>query len=203
MLPKRKKTGDAPGVKVPAWHLDFRNSDRLPDVKPIRTAFFVNGFAILVAAAVALNFAYQEFQLQQVRGEIADWRNRIDADRQPSAAAVAQFRAFQQEEKKVKEAATFLERKLSLSHFLLRLGEILPENIIIDALDWRGAVITLRGTVKGSPDEASGHASTFLRLLNEDEVFGPIFNDAALTSLIRNPTTGLLSLEIRMEIPAK
>ncbi|MCC5022902.1 MAG: hypothetical protein J6386_08950 [Candidatus Synoicihabitans palmerolidicus] len=75
----------------------------------------------------------------------------------------------------------------------------MPENITIDTIDWRGKIIPLRGTVDGTPDEASGYASALVDTLNEDELFGPLFDDANLTSLMQNPATGLLSLEIRLQ----
>lgn len=198
MLSKLKKKSESATVKVPGWHLDFRNTDRLPDVKPIRTAFFVNGVAVLVAAGVALNFANQELQLYGLRSQIAQWEEQIEQDRRPSSEAVKQFQTFKAEEKKIQEAAAFLKTNLQVSDFLLRLGTVLPDNISIDTIDWRGPTIILRGTVSGSPDEASGYASRFVETLNNDEVLAPIFDEVALTSLARNPSTGLLSLEVRL-----
>lgn len=199
---KLKKKSESTEASVPSWHLDFRNPDHLPDMKPIRTAFFINGLAMLIAATVLLLFVYQEFQLYSLRSQVADWERQIERDRAPSAQAAKAFKDFQAAEKKLKETAAFLEAPMALSTFLTHLGEMLPEHIKIDTVDWRGGVITLRGTVSGSPDEASGYASGLVELLNQDEVFGPVFDDAALTSLLRNPATGLLAMEIRLEFTA-
>lgn len=197
---KLKKKSDAAAVTVPAWHLDFRNADQLPDMKPIRTAFFINGLAILIAASALLFFTYQEFQLYSLRSQITDWEEQIARDRAPSGQAAKAFRDFQAQEKKLKEAAAFLESPMALSTFLIHLGEILPEHIKIETIDWRGNTVTLRGTVSGAPDEASGYASGFVEILNKDELYGPVFDDAVLTSLLRNPATGLLAAEIRMDV---
>ena len=196
---KLKKKSEAADVAVPAWHPDFRNADQLPDMKPIRTAFFINGLAILIAATVLLVFVYQELQLYALRSQIEDWTQQIERDRAPSGKAAADFKQFQAQEKKIKEAVAFLEAPMELSTFLLRLGEILPDKIKIDTIDWRGTTITLRGTVSGSPDEASGYASGLVEVLNNDEVFSPRFEDAVLTSLLRNPATGSLAMEVRMD----
>ena len=199
MLSKLKKKSETSVVTVPAWHLDFRDADQLPDMKPIRTAFFVNGLAILVATTVVLFFAYQETQLYALHSQISDTVQQIEQDRMPSADAAKSFKEFQVQEKKIAEATAFLEAPMALSTFLLRLGEILPDNIKIDTIDWRGGTITLRGTVSGTPDEASGYASGLVEIFSKDEVFSPIFEDAALTSLLRNLATGLLAMEIRLE----
>ena len=47
-----KKKAEAAASQVPAWHPNFRNYQRLPDIKVVRTAFFINGFAALIAIAL-------------------------------------------------------------------------------------------------------------------------------------------------------
>lgn len=201
--PTKPKKPESKGTVVPAWHVDFRNADGLPDVKPIRTSFFINGIAALVAAGIALYFANQELQLYSLRSQVAQLDAQIEADRRPSAEAVQQFQKFRAEEKKLKEVAAFVDRRIHPSDFLLRLGQILPENIIIEVVDLRDGTFTLRGSVSGTPDEASGYASGLVEILNEDETLGPLFDDAALTSLVRNPATGMLNMEIQLPITPK
>ncbi|GAB5560584.1 MAG: hypothetical protein SynsKO_22310 [Synoicihabitans sp.] len=199
MLSKLKKTKSKKSEssnKVPAWHLDFRDSDGLPDVKPIRTSFFVNAIAAVIVAAITINFINQELKMYSLRNQVDQLDEQIASDRPASGAAVKKFQQFQAEGKKLKEVAEFVSQPISSSDFLLRLGAILPEQIRIDQIDGRGGVYTLRGSVSGSPDEASGIASGLVETLNTDEVFEPLFDNAALTSLARNPTTGELSFEI-------
>ena len=50
MLSLLKKKPDAAAANLtPAWHPNFRNFERLPDTKVVRTTFFINGGAIAVA----------------------------------------------------------------------------------------------------------------------------------------------------------
>ena len=44
----KKKSEAAAAPTVPAWHPNFRNYEKLPDLKVVRTAFFVNGAAIFM-----------------------------------------------------------------------------------------------------------------------------------------------------------
>ena len=56
-LLKKKKKPDAAASEapqVPAWHPNFRNYQQLPDIKVVRTAFFVNGAAVFVALGLAV-----------------------------------------------------------------------------------------------------------------------------------------------------
>lgn len=196
----KKKKGESSANRVPAWHLDFRDTDGLPDVKPIRTSFFINGIAAVIVAGITLNFASQELTLYSLRSQMKQINEQIESDRPASNAAVQKFQAFRAAEKKLQEVETFKDRRIVPSEFLLRLGEILPEQITIDIIDSREGVYAIRGSVSGSPDEASGRASGMVETLNTDEVLDPLFDNAALTSLARNPGSGLLAMEIELPI---
>ena len=45
----KKKTEASPASLLPSWHPNFRRFEALPDIKPVRTAFFVNGIAAFIA----------------------------------------------------------------------------------------------------------------------------------------------------------
>lgn len=200
---KSKKKPDAAAPVTPAWHPNFRSYERLPDMKVVRTAFFINGLAVFGAIVVLLFTCYQEFNLHAKRSEIASWETQIAANQAASSAAIGQFRAFQAAEKKIKEVDSFVTTDLPLSTFLLRLGAVLPPHIKISAVDWRDDLLVLRGSVSGSPDQASGYASSLVALLTEDEVFGPVFDSITLTGLARNPATGMLAIEVHLKFHPK
>ncbi len=143
-LTKKKSKKSEASSKVPAWHLDFRDTDGLPDVKPIRTSFFVNAIAAVIVAAITLNFANQELKMYSLRGQVEQLDEQILSDRPASGAAVKKFQQFQAEGKKLKEVAAFTVQPLPASDFLLHLGSILPENIRIDQIDSRDGVYILR-----------------------------------------------------------
>lgn len=200
---KKPKKSESSSNKTPAWHLDFRNTDGLPDVKPIRTSFFINALAAVVVAGITINFLNQELKLYTLRGDVEQIEAQIASDRPASVSAVKKFQEFRTEEKKLKEVADFIDQKILPSAFLLRLGEILPENITITSIDSRDEEFTIQGSVSGSPDEASGRASALVETLNTDEVFDPLFDNAALTSLARNPVSGQLSFVVVLPLAAE
>src|SRR5258708_5043631 len=104
MLPLLKKKSDAAVVpEMPAWHPNFRNYGKLPDIKVIRTAFFVNGIAITITFAAMIYLGIQEWQLHSINGQIAEWQRQIDRDKKASDTHVAMFKKFQAENARVKE----------------------------------------------------------------------------------------------------
>jgi hypothetical protein len=165
------KKSDAVDV-VPAWHPNLRNAAELPDTKVVRTAFFVNGAAMLVAISAALYFGYGDFKM---------------------------------EEAKVDEVSDFVASKPAISEILLRLGAITTKRIAFDGINIKDAGITIRATVKGAPDRASGDVSAYERQLRTDKVLGPMFRTVTLLNPTRDPKTNRLVIAIFCEFkkPAK
>lgn len=193
----KKSKEQQPSVPlVPAWHPNFRNQARLPDTKVVRTAFFVNGAAVFLAIAALLFLVYREYTLRALNSQIESWDAQIAADRAPSNEAVALFRQFQAEEKIITEVNAFRRTRLTLSDFVLRLGETLPPNIAISTLELRDTGITLRAVVRGAPDRASGQATAFVDQLRKDSVYGALFSDVTPTNVNRDPNTGRLLIEL-------
>jgi Tfp pilus assembly protein PilN len=147
--PKNKR--EEAVASAPAWHPNFRNYEQLPDLKVVRTAFFINGLAVLAAVGALLYFVYQEFQLSTLREEIENRVTSVERDRRASGQAVATFRQFQAAERQIKEVTDLMVRRHDLSDLLLHLGATLPEQIALTAFDLRPNRIALTATVRGAP----------------------------------------------------
>jgi hypothetical protein len=194
---KKKPEADAPSV-MPPWHPNMRNFARLPDTKVVRTAFFINGASVFLALGLLLWFAYQEYELHNLDRQIADWDRQINRDKKDSDQFVALYTRFQGEQARVNEVNDFLKSRPLVSQLVLRLGETLPKDIAIDSVEEQLLGVVLRGTVRGSPDDASGYASAYLDQLRVDKVLGTMFDDYAFsgTGVSRNTSTGRLSLQL-------
>ncbi|MEO5958356.1 MAG: hypothetical protein ABIZ49_10930 [Opitutaceae bacterium] len=197
-----KKKSDAPSApEMPAWHPNFRNYDKLPDVKVVRTTFFVNGAAILVASALLIFFGFQEWKLRAVRVQIADWQRQIDTNKKNSDQARLLFAKFKTEESRINEVDAFVKSKPLLSELILRLSETLPANIAIDQLDLRENGLAMRFSVRGTAQDASGLATAYSEQLKADKVLSARFEDVSFTSTpTRNPSTGRIVVEFFLRL---
>jgi hypothetical protein len=200
----KKKSDAAAGPVVPAWHPNFRDYQKLPDVKVVRTAFFVNGAAILVFVSLAIYFGFREWQLHVLRTQIATAEQLIARDKRPSDQAVAMFGKFKAEEATINEVDGFVKGRPILSSLLLRLGETLPENVAIDAIEVRPIGVALRLTVRGSPEAAAGYATAYLDQLRADQEL-TAFDHARFefTNQARNTSTGRLAVEFFLRFNAQ
>jgi hypothetical protein len=202
MLSLLKKKSDTAAIPpTAAWHPNFRNYEKLPDIKVVRTAFFVNVAAISVALALLIYFGFQEWQLHTLRGQIADWQRQIERDRKASTEAIALFKKFQLEEAKLNEVDAFIKSRPLFSEIVTRLAETLPPNIALDSLDLREMGLTVRFSVRGAPDAASGHATAYLELLKADAEISKRFDEFSFTGTpTRNPNTGRMAVEFFLHL---
>jgi hypothetical protein len=203
MAATETKKSEVTAPEVPAWHPNLRIVEKLPDTKVVRTAFFVNGATMLLAIALLLYLGHQEWSLHEVNKQIADLQKQIDKDKKASAAAVKLYGDFKLEEAKVLEVANFVESKPILSEIILRLAQTCPKKIAFDALDFRSTGLTIKATVKGAPDKASGDASAYEKLLRADKVLGPMFSDVNLLTMKRSAINGRLVIEIECDYKKK
>lgn len=200
MLPFLKRSKEqASQPLMPSWHPNFRNYEKLPDTKVVRTAFFINGLAVLVVVLLILIFAFQEYQISGLGNQIATWEEQIEQNRAPSAQAVALFKKFQAEEKVIDEVAEFSKPRLYVSEFILMIGRTLPKDIAIRNFDYRDTGVTMRGLVRGAPDQATGHATAFVEQLRIEPDFGGLFSSVELTGVNRDPVSGRLHIELSLK----
>jgi hypothetical protein len=201
MLSLLKKKSDATAAPaVPNWHPNFRNFEKLPDTKVVRTAFFINGAAITIALALGIYFATKEWQLRSLNLQVAEEQKKIDRDKKPSDQAVLLFKKFQAEEARVMEVDTFIKSKPLVSALMLRLGETLPPNLALDNADFRDVGLVLRLSVRGAPETALGLAAAYLDQLRADKELSQFEDFSFTTSPTLNPATGRMAVELMLKL---
>lgn len=196
-LLKRKTEAGAVSL-IPPWHPDFRNRAVLPDIKVVRTAFFVNGAAIFLAVVLLVYLGAREYELYSLNAQVKFWQTQIDRDRAVSAQAIVLYKKFQEEEKRISEVSTFVKARPSPSEIIQRLGESRPRNIAFDYVELREAGLIIRGTVRGAAELATGEVSSYLDVLKKDSVLTSRFEDPVATSVTRT-VSGRLRMEISMK----
>jgi hypothetical protein len=196
---KIKKGDRAAASLMPSWHPNFRNFDRLPDVKAVRTSFFVNCAAIVITAGFSLYFGWQEYSLHAIRVQISDSQRQIDYNQKPSEQAVQLYQQFQAEEQKVAEVAEFVKTDFVRSDFVIGLGQSLPKNIALDTIDVQESEVSLRGIVRGaSSDDAFGQAQTYINQLQDDSSLSQRFATITMPTIDLASKADQINFEISM-----
>ncbi len=113
-------------VIQPNWHPDFRNSDALPDIKVIRTDFFVNILSVTIALALFFYLIYNEYGGYALGSEITELESKINAKSSENSKNLNFSSKFDNVSKKVRELEEFVDSPINPSDFLSYLGETLP-----------------------------------------------------------------------------
>jgi hypothetical protein len=197
------KKSDAQSA-APIWHPNFRNFERLPDTKVVRTTFFINTAAVAVALSLLLWVGYREMQIHNLSGQVADAQAQIDGNLKQSDEALRLSKAFVDEEKKLAEAFAFTGSPIPPTDFVLIVAQTLPREIAIESFDMRltgtPAQFVLRGLVAGTADQATGAASAYIDFLRAQPRIGAVFDPITLTSLNRDAGRGVLTFEISLKV---
>lgn len=188
---------------VSGWHPDFRDVRKLPDVKVVRTAFFINGALAVAAVLLGGTLAFREWQAREVAGKIAEEERKVARDRPLSEAALKQYQAFREDHTRVEEVAAFVAARPSVPRLLRRLGETLPPDLALDGFELREDGLALRFTLRGDALAASGLATRYLEALRADAAMAAFdqFNFAGTPA--RNATTGRVGVEFFLRLRAK
>lgn len=192
----KKKNDAAAAPTVPPWHPNFRDYEKLPDIKVVRTAFFVNVGAVALTLACAILYGRTEWQVRSLRSQVAEQERIIQKHKPTSQKAEVDFGKFKAEEAKLQEVDTFIKSKPTVSDLLVHLGETRPPEIAIDTFDLKDTGLTLRLTVRGEPEAAAGHATSYKDQLSNDKKLLGTFGEASFQNFTTNPTTGRLAVEI-------
>lgn len=195
------KKSDANSALAPLWHPNFRNFERLPDTKVVRTTFFINVTAITLAASLLILLGMKEYRIRGLRTQIDETQAVIVKTTKDNVEAIRLSNIFDIEAKKITEAHAFTQRALSPSAFILLLGKTLPKEVQIESVDMRfsgasGDQCIVRGIVAGSKDAASGSADKYVQGLRASPLFGAKFESINMPSINPDPAGGFLRFEI-------
>ena len=193
------KKSDAQQAVAPLWHPNFRNFERLPDTKVVRTAFFINAVAVTVALVLLIYVGRSEWNLHVLRSQISDQEQLINRDKAASDQGIALYKKYKDEEAKLIEVDTFLKSKPMASQILLHLGQTLPKEIALDRFDLKPAGLTLNITVRGATTQAADYVKAYIDQLRADKEL-TMFDEPEQQNPERNALTGRITIQLILHL---
>lgn len=198
-LPLKRSGQPAP---APHWHPNFRNTQLLPDLKVVRTTFFINAACIAIASAVLMAAGYREYQAFGLRSSMAQAHKRMEAMKAENDKYLAANRQFTDGVRKFEEARAFNGSQISGTELLVALATTLPNLMQLNAITYEKRQLFLRGIIKLDSETASQLASAYLDTLRADPNIGGKFTEISLTNLQRDQASQAMSFEILLKQPA-
>ena len=201
-IKKSKQTVDA------AWHQDFRNPDSLPDIKVIRTRFFVNFVAIVVPLFVGIMWIQQELSWSSIRGDIEKLENEKSGMNSSNTELVSLSRDFLKESAKVESLEGYYHNLFPLSDYLESIARQVPADMVISSMDLKksnridgdNVVDTWESRISGyavqENQNAVSHVNKFVEDLREEELLATYLEEAFLDNLSRDQITDTLNFVV-------
>ena len=181
------------------WHPNFRIAEALPDLKVVRTDFFINAICLSLAAVAVFFLAIREYKAFSLKSEIAAWEEKIEVSRAENLAYLKLSKAFKDEQVKFEEVRDFIATDLPVTEFLEKLSPTIPEGLDLESMAFGEERVVIRGTILGNSETASITLSNYLDSLRSTPGIGPKFADISLTSLVRDARSEVLNFEIVLQ----
>jgi len=176
----------------------------LPDTKVVRTTFFINVAAGVAAFAMVAVVGWRFFQVRNSQQQIAAAQTEIARNQKQNDEGLRLTKIFTDEDKKIAEAAAFVQVPIAPTELLLVLGRSLPKEIQVEFVDFAPNDPTnprclVRGLAAGTKDQASGSASAYVETLRTQPRLAEVFESVKLNAINPDPRTGALLFEIELK----
>lgn len=191
-----KESRDPIGL-TPHWHIDCRIEADLPEDNVIGTRFLINVLFGALAFAGLLFTGWLGYLDYATRHQTRDWERRIEDNRAEVRDIQRMQRDYATEAAKIDEAYKLIRPQLSVYDFLTHLGSTRPAQLVVDAIEWNDAGITIHGNLRETSERASLLLGNYVKALNKDEKLTAIFKEIVLRAADRATADNLFTFEIQ------
>lgn len=201
-IKKTKVQADSP------WHQDFRNPEALPDIKVIRTQFFVNFVAIVIPLFVAVIWVQKEVSLNALKDDI----EALDKEKQSMQATndelVQLSRNFMKESAKIESMDEYYYNLFPLSDYLVTISDRVAEDMVVSSMEIkksnrvRGNDVVdvwesrIAGYVAHGDQGAITRVNNFVEEIGDEALLKPHIDEAFLDNLARDQETDTLNFVV-------
>ena len=190
------------------WHQDFRNPDVLPDIKVIRTRFFVNFVAFVLPLFVGVMWIQKEIALNGLKGNIEDLKEERASMQASNSELVDLSREFMKESAKIESLDGYYYNLFPLSDYIVTLSERVAEDMVVSSMDikksnrvqgtdvvdvWESRIA---GYVTKGDQGAITRVNNFVEEIGGEELLKPHIDEAFLDSLARDQKTDTLNFVV-------
>lgn len=195
MIALKKKSSEGNSYK---WRPNFRNADSLPEVRAIRTRFFLPTIAITLAFCFSSYILFQEYRAVTINDSIEVLEGEIESYKAKHDEKVKLNSEFMAISRTMDEIVEFNKGKLVASDFLLSVSSRLLDGMYLSRVEYIPEKADISGYVRVSAEQASLLVNDYLKSLEEGDVLQGLLDEYKLISLKRDQTGK--SFEFRIQI---
>lgn len=147
---KKKAEKKVEEVKELNWRPDFRDRDSLPDIKTVRTSFFLSALALTLAAMSVMHVGFYEFTIYSASKKVEKGDAEVSAQQGLHAKAIGMNNRFIESERRIDEINTFVEGQMIGSDLILDVGKNLLPGMFLSSVEFKEDRTALHGYVEAS-----------------------------------------------------
>ena len=190
------------------WHQDFRNAEVLPDIKVIRTQFFVNFVAIVIPLFIAIMWIQKEVSLNSLKGNLANLEKDKASMQSTNNEFVELSREFLKESAKIESLDDYYYNLFPVSDYLVMLSDQVEEDMVVSSMEikksnrvsgndvvdvWESRIA---GYVAQGDQGAITRVNNFVEEISQEELLKPHIDEAFLDNLLRDQDTDTLNFVV-------
>ncbi len=198
MIKLSKKSASASSYN---WRPNFRDYEALPDMRAVRTQFFVPAVAIAIASVLTIYILFQEYRAMNISEDIIKLENEIATYQERHDEKVALNAEFMKIGRTLNGIVEFKADKLVASDLLLSLSTHLLEGMHLDQVEYFEGRANIQGSVLVPAEEASRLVNDYLKALESADALQGLLDEYKLTSLERSVAGD--SIVFRIEVTKK
>jgi len=147
---KKKADKKVEEVKELNWRPDFRDRDSLPDIKTVRTSFFLSALALTLAAMSVMHVGFHEYTIYSASKKIEKGKTEVSVQQGLHAKAIGMNNRFIESDQRIEEIKAFVEGQMIGSDLILDLGGNLLPGMSLSSVEFKEDRTVLHGYVEAS-----------------------------------------------------
>ena len=180
----------------PNWHSDFRDLITLPEDRVVRVRFLINACAGALAFILFLLVGWLLFTRHSVAAQLHFWDEKITTHRREYDELQFVLRDYMIEAGKIQDAYDLIYIPFVPSEFVLDISRTLPDRMTVDTIGYTNGIVTIRGSLAESPEQASRVLGRYIETLRNDAQIKSLFGDISAPSLDRSRQDNVFNFEI-------
>ena len=180
----------------PNWHSDFRDLITLPEDRVVRVRFLINACAGALAFILFLLVGWLLFTRHSVAAQLRFWDEKITTHRREYDELQFVLRDYMIEAGKIQDAYDLIYIPFVPSEFVLDISRTLPDRMSVDTIGYTNGIVTIRGSLAESPEQASRVLGRYIETLRNDAQIKSLFGDISAPSLDRSRQDNVFNFEI-------
>lgn len=180
------------------WRPDFRDVESLPELRAVRTKFFIPALAITAVVIFSSYLLYQEYRASKISEDIAKVSSEISTYEVRHDEKVKLNGEFMKISQVLNEVVEFKEGRLIGSDFLLAVSSRLLEGLYLTRVEYVAGKAVISGNAQVPAEEASLLVNEYLQSLEKGDALQGMLVSYKLTSLEREKVGKNVSFRIEV-----